>query len=265
MTLNSQHWDYVADHRRKPHVHPLRTPSGRVLTTVEPEDHPWQRGLWFSIKFVDGDNFWEELPPYGVLRHVAGDTVHWVGADRETVVLEETRHLDHVAVGESAYAIDWDTTLVAGEDVVLDRTEYTTWGGYGGLSLRGRPDWSHTRLLTDDGREHDRVTGEPGRWLDITGTVEGTTAGVALLDHPSNPRAPVPWYASTEAGPGYGDGWANFVNAAFLFHEPMQLDAGEPLRFRYRVVVHDGDAGADRVDGWWRTWLSEAPLRQNRC
>ena len=42
-------------------------PSGRhavgvVLTQVEPADHPWQRGLWFVVKYVDGDNFWEELP-----------------------------------------------------------------------------------------------------------------------------------------------------------------------------------------------------------
>ena len=42
-----------------------------MLTRVEPPDHPWQRGVWFVVKFVDGDNFWEELDPpgYGVQRH----------------------------------------------------------------------------------------------------------------------------------------------------------------------------------------------------
>jgi Family of unknown function (DUF6807) len=40
-------WTYVWDHRRKPHLHPVATPSGLVLTRVEPPDHPWQRGVWF--------------------------------------------------------------------------------------------------------------------------------------------------------------------------------------------------------------------------
>jgi hypothetical protein len=62
-------WTYHWDARRKPYVHPLATPAGRVLTRVEPDDHPWHRGLWFTIKYVNGENFWEEDPPYGVLRH----------------------------------------------------------------------------------------------------------------------------------------------------------------------------------------------------
>lgn len=33
-------WRYLWDHRRKPHVHPLATPAGVVLTRVEPPDHP---------------------------------------------------------------------------------------------------------------------------------------------------------------------------------------------------------------------------------
>ncbi len=40
-----------------------------VLTRDAPDDHPWHHGLWFTIKFVDEDNFWEEMAPYGVLRH----------------------------------------------------------------------------------------------------------------------------------------------------------------------------------------------------
>ena len=43
--------------------------GGAVLTRDAPEDHPWHHGLWFTIKFVDDDNFWEEMAPYGVLRH----------------------------------------------------------------------------------------------------------------------------------------------------------------------------------------------------
>ena len=62
-------WTYHWGARRRPYVHPLRTPAGHVLTRNAPADHPWHHGLWFTIKYVDGDNFWEEMDTYGVLRH----------------------------------------------------------------------------------------------------------------------------------------------------------------------------------------------------
>ncbi|MDP1804349.1 MAG: PmoA family protein [Acidimicrobiales bacterium] len=249
-------WTYVADHRR-PHVHPLRTPAGTVLTRDAPDDHPWHHGLWFTIKYVNGENFWETYDAYGVLRHIDDTTIHWIRPDRETVVLVETRVLAEVDLGvDDAYALDWDVTLVPAVDVVLDRTPFTTWGGYGGLTLRGRGDWTDTRLLLSDGTAHDRVLGVDGHWLDLSGTVESAEAGVLLLDHPSNPRHPVPWYASTRADT-YGDeGWSNFVNAAFLWHSALEVAAGESLSFRFRVVVHDGTWNTPRCAAEWARYIS---------
>ena len=62
-------WRYVWADRKRPFIHPVTTPAGHVLSREAPDDHPWHHGLWFTIKFVDGDNFWEEMAPYGVLRH----------------------------------------------------------------------------------------------------------------------------------------------------------------------------------------------------
>lgn len=247
-------WTYNADHRRRPNVHPVATPAGVVLTRDAPPDHPWHHGLWFTIKFVNGDNFWEEMPPHGVLRHVDPRTVHWIGPDRESVVMVDRRTLTEVAVGEDAYAIDWSITAEPQVDVVLDRTPFTTWGGYGGLSVRGRGDWTDTRLLLDDGSESERVLGAPSAWCDLSGTVDGGAAGLLLLHGPENPRHPVPWYGSTRA-PTYGDeGWSNFLNAAFLWDAPLAVRAGETLPLRFRVVVHDGSWGADRCAAEWDRW-----------
>jgi hypothetical protein len=245
-------WTYNADHRKRPNVHPLRTPSGVTLTRDAPEDHPWHHGLWFTIKFVNDENFWEEYDAYGVLRHVDDTTVHWIRPDRETVVIVDERTLTHVDLGaDDAYAIDWDVTLTPQVDVVLDRTAFTTWGGYGGLALRGRGDWTDTRLLLSDGSEHERLLGTPGDWLDLSGSIEGGEAGVLLLHHPSNPRHPVPWYASTKAAT-YGDeGWSNFANAAFLWHSALEWPAHTPLSLRFRIVVHDGTWRADRCAAEW--------------
>jgi hypothetical protein len=254
-------WTYNADHRKRPNVHPLKTPSGITLTRDAPEDHPWHHALWFTIKLVNEENFWEEYDAYGVLRHqgrpeVDGDTVSgtllWIRPDRETVALVEARRLTHVELGPDAYAIDLDTTLRPEVDTVLDRTPFTTWGGYGGLALRGPGDWADTRLLLADGREQERVIGEPGAWCDL-GSDE---AGMALFDHPDNPRYPCPWYGSTRAAT-YGDeGWSNFLNAAFLFHEPLSVAAGTELRLRHRVIVHDGRWDQDRLAAAHQDWTA---------
>ena len=248
-------WTYNADHRKRPNVHPLRSPSGSILTRDAPEDHPWHHGLWFTIKLVNGENFWEEYDEYGVLRHVGPTTVHWIRPDRTTVVMVDERSLTHVDLGVAdAYAIDWSVTLTPEVDVVLDRTEFTTWGGYGGLSLRGRGDWTDTRLMLADGSTHERVLGVPSNWCDLSGSVDGGEAGVLILDHPSNPRAAVPWYGSTRAAT-YGDeGWANFLNAAFLWDAALDVPANTPLAFRYRVVVHDDVWDAGRCAAEWDRW-----------
>lgn len=260
-------WTYRWGARRRPNLHPVTTPAGALLTRDEPEDHPWHHGLWFTIKFVDGDNFWEEMAPYGVLRHDGPPEVEvrqdgsvrlrgalaWIRPDRETVAIEEQRELAHVPIDDDAYAIDLDTTLVPITDVRLDRTPFTTWGGYGGLTFRGSGELVDSQILVADGSEHERVLGVPTTWCDITGTVDGAAAGIALFDHPGNRRHPVPFYGSTRADT-YGEGWSNFLNAAFLWDEPMDLAAGEALRVRHRVVVHDGRWDAARLDEAWTAW-----------
>ena len=149
-------WRYCYGSTDRPHIHPLATPAGHVLTRNAPADHPWHHGLWFTFKFVNGDNFWEEIEPFGFLRHRGepaiepnddgstriGGTIDWVRPDDDaTIVITETRSFTHVPIDDEAYAIDLDVTMVPAVDVLLDRTPFTTWGGYGGFAFRGRGDW----------------------------------------------------------------------------------------------------------------------------
>jgi hypothetical protein len=252
----------------RPYVHPLSTPAGAVLSVEAPDDHPWHHALWFTIKFVNGENFWEEYGEFGTLRTTdverADDVVRaeleWIAPDGETVRLRESRTLRTTPVDEQSYAIDWSETLTVATTTELDRTPFTTWGGYGGLTLRGAPTWTDTVLRLDDGVARERTLGEPSAWLAIDGAVHDRAdgpgaAGVVILDHPDNPRAPTPWYASTRADT-YGEGWANFVNAAFLWDEPLTVEPDAPLRLRYRVLVHDGAWDTDRIVGEHARWTT---------
>jgi hypothetical protein len=263
------------------------TPAGHRLTIDAPDDHPWHHALWCTIKFVDDVNFWEELGDVGRLdqdqppqvarldggAERATSTLRWVRPD-DDVAVDEHLVLTHHPVDGGTHALDWDVTLTpvasahtGRPDTVFDRTPFTTWGGYGGLTLRGRPDWHDTSLRLPDGEPRQRVLGDPAPWCALEGPLaaEGADArrddpvvGVAVFDHPANPRFPTPWYASTRADT-YGDeGWSNFCNAAFLWDDALRVPAGEQLRLRHRVLAYDGRRDADHLAAEWDRWLAEA-------
>ena len=242
----------------RPCVHPLVAPNGAVLTVDAPVDHPWHHGLWFAIKFVNGENFWEEYDTFGVLRTtsvaVADGVTHadieWVRPNGE-VVVDEIRRISSTEIDNDCFVIDWSEQLVPRVDVVFDRTPFTTWGGYGGLTFRGAPTFVDTKLRTSDG-VFERRLGEPSRWCAIDGVAqtasgEGAEAGIVIVDSPCNDAAPVPWYASTRAAT-YGQGWANFVNAAMLWNGPLTVAAGTLVELEYRIIVHSGTWTADECD-----------------
>jgi hypothetical protein len=258
-------WRYVYGGKPKPFFHPLCTPAGHCLTLFEPHDHVWHRGLWYTIKFINGENFWEENEPFGTqqtllppsVTHGEGGSVtvaheqRWERPNGAGAVFAERRRFLYAPEGDDAYHLDFETELTAQADLLLDRTPFTTWGGYGGLVFRGNRNWQQTRLLFSDGSTSDRPTGIPADWADLSGKLDGglkISGGVALFDHPENPRHPSPWYGATGAG--------HYINAAFLFHETMNVAAGQTLRFRYRVLVHDNVWEKDRLHEAYTTYLS---------
>jgi len=241
-------WRYVYGGKPKPFFHPLSTPRGFCLSLFEPHDHFWHRGLWFTIKFINGENFWEEFNEFGEqkgvlppsVEHAADGTIQWKQdqtwerPNGQGSVFAEKRSIAYRPLDDLSYALDWDIALTAQMDLLLDRTPFTTWGGYGGLTIRGNRNWQQTKLLFPDGSTSDRPTGIPALWVDLSGVFDGGSqkeGGIALFDHPLNARHPQPWYGATGSG--------HYVNAAFLFHEPMHLQSGETLRLRYRALIHD--------------------------
>src|SRR5580658_7929000 len=50
----------------KPGFHPLAVAGGPTLSCYRPKDHPWHRGLWFSWKYINKVNYWEESRKTGL-------------------------------------------------------------------------------------------------------------------------------------------------------------------------------------------------------
>ncbi len=55
------------------YFHPLSLPGCGPMTWDQPADHVWHHGLWFSWKYINGVNFWENAPGK---KQPAGRT-HW--------------------------------------------------------------------------------------------------------------------------------------------------------------------------------------------
>jgi hypothetical protein len=246
---------YRFGNQPKPCIHPLVTAKGHSISAFQMSDHLWHRGIWFTIKLINGSNFWEENEPYGIQKSIAQpmceilsqdsaritDNKEWT-AQATGTVLRENRNLTFTFQPDGISTIDWTTQLTALQDLTLDRTPFTTWGGYGGLSFRTSRDVHEVSFLTSSGETVEALAGKPLDWLIMQGKVDGGTdekISVAMIDHPKNPRSPSPWYCKCANG-------FNFMNAAFLFHEPMTLPRGQSLNFRYRMFYRDGIWTADQ-------------------
>lgn len=261
-------FQYNYEGKPKPWCFPVATLNGQQLALYEPSDHLWHRGLWFTFKFLDDINFWEEQETFGRQQTTAWvqvetvddncirilTTLAWIRPDSSDPELREERAIT-VTFHSDHYTIDWNTRLTATRDIVLDRTPYTTWGGYGGMSFRGTRSWLVNRfLLGGTQRNTERPAGARAPWAEMSGPVDGGDrlyAGVAIFDHIENPRHPSPWYAG-----GVHSG--NFLNAALLFHEPLHLERDVPLDLSYRVVVHDDEWDDSRIQGAWEAWQPSA-------
>jgi len=243
----------------------VRTPAGHDVAMYRPWDHPWHPGLFFSWKYVNGLNFWE-AKYHGQPHTVATDafepegengfrqSLSYVTSAGDTLLREERRVSVKAVSTGSGYAIVWRGAFVsAGGDVTLDRTpitEQSPWGGYAGLSVRLARNYLGPVVTTDAGVfTAEEATSKSFRWCDYAGKLDGVAqpawAGVCIMDAPSNPRHPTHMLTYD-----YKD--MQFMQAAFLCHEPYVLRAGETLALSFAVYVHDGQAALEQLEKVWQ-------------
>lgn len=247
----------------KPFLAPLRSASGKIVTRGFPmvrdlpgesKDHLHHRGLWFTYDDVNGVKFWENDPTYTrgkigkvVVRDVKfkdaaksgtlSVTNDWNDPDGKTLLVETT---DMVFYSDPKLrTIDFHITLTPKIDVTLGDTKE---GAFAIRLVEPFTTKQGGKMVNAEGKIGMRdVWGKRSAWVDYTATVDGEALGVAIMDHPSNQRHPTYWHARD-----YGLFALNpFGRKAF---DPTQeesqwkIPAGQKVEFRWRVVVHPGDA-----------------------
>ena len=250
----------------KPYLHPLRSASGKQVTrsypmeTVEGEakDHPHHRGLWFTHGDVNGLDFWANetsqkgSTPGGkgfvITRKITsvksgkksgeiGAVFEWQDA-KGAGLLTETRTIVFYS-GPNDRTMDFDIRLTALATASFNDTKE---GAFAIRLATGLEEKHAGKMHAAEGNEGEKqVWGKRSPWVDYAGAIGGESLGIAILDHPANPRHPTYWHSRS-----YGLFAANIFGVRDFESDKskdgkLELPKGESLRFRYRVIIHSGD------------------------
>lgn len=278
---------YFGPEATKPYLHPLRSADGTVVTRGYPmeeiageqTDHRHHRGAWFSHGDVNGVDFWANEPEQrsrgkkGIIALRSIDSVKVVAQHSGTItftfswndrtgtaLLSERRTMKFHRV-DGNNIVDFDIVLSAeSETVKFGDTKEGTFAVRMATELeeqhfraKGIP---RTGTITNahDAKTEANTWGKRSPWVDYAGSIEGKPKGIAIFDHPENPKHPTYWHVR-----GYGLFAAN-VFGEHDFHADASRDGsitlarGETLRFRYRVVIHQGLGGAEKINRLFRAW-----------
>lgn len=262
----------------KPYVYPLRTASGILVTRHFPmeefpgetKDHPHHRGMFFAHGEVNGYNFWAteasvKNPKQArmALKKAAeakggkksgSVTAVFDGLDPQgKPIMTETRTITFYS-DPKLRIIDYEDKIDAIDTLKFGDTKEGTFG------IRLATPLSEARtgkMVNAEGLETEKnVWGKRSPWVDYFGQVDGETVGIAIMDHPSNPRHPTYWHARA-----YGLFAANIFGVRDFTGDKTQdgtltLDAGQSLRFRYRVVIHPGDVHALDIPAMFKQYAA---------
>ncbi|HET7218380.1 MAG TPA: PmoA family protein [Vicinamibacterales bacterium] len=253
----------------RPYLYPLRTAAGKIVNRSFPAgqlpgettDHPHHAGLFYGHGDVNGFNYWaiENVPTPAskadatmgriVLARVVSVTsgqesgsvdiiFNWLKPDGAPL-LTETRKMTFHAHPELRI-IDFDFDFAAVEMVVFRDTKEGTFAMRMATAIEERSPKPGTLRNAQGGVGEANVWGKRSEWVDYSGDIDGAKAGVVMMDHPGNPRHPTYWHSR-----GYGLHAINPFGVSDFLNDKTQngslsLAPGEHVRFRYRVIVHQG-------------------------
>ena len=247
-------------------------------TTDEQQDHPHQRGLWYAHSNIDGFDFWTEgkrckidhqkflaLEP-GKDSGTIVELNNWLDPDG-TLVCSDTRTIRIYNRPGDQRLLDFNITfqapsnkpVVFGDD--KDGTLATRVAETMRLQDRNKkPGQGHIVLST--GLRDEETWGKRADWCDYYGPVNGQTVGVAIFDHPDNPRHPTWWHVRD-----YGLLAANPCGIHDFENKPkgsgeLSVGAGQSITFRYRLYYHRGNETQAAVADHYHEYATSKSAKQ---
>ena len=248
-------------YKRNAFIHPLYSPSGNILTRINPPDHYHHVGIWnpwTQVKIRDHvTDFWNLYSHQGTVRfaginstingpvyggfNVLQEHVDFQGKRPEEITINEVWDVrvwntDPVD-GQGAWLVDITSLLsIPGEnEVILEAYRYG-----GGLGFRATAEWDNNNswVNTSEGKTRVDADGTRARWTDAGGMFPGKgESGIVFLSHPSNREHPEPMRVWPPDQNSRGDVFFEFCPIRF---NEWKLKPGIVYCQKYRLLVYDG-------------------------
>ena len=265
---------------RAGYLHPVRSPSGAIVTGDYPVNHPHHHGIWtaYTKAVFQGSNtdFWNMQNKMGQVDYVGwgattdgssdeAQPVYW-RLEFFTAMVDRTGPKPTTALWDSWRLRLYDIPDAPKPMVVFDLTTEQTCATkyplalpeyhYGSFGLRGPDAWDGkdgARFLTSEGiTDRKKGDGTRARWCYLGGKTEAGLSGTAVLGHPENFRFPMPLRLHPDM--------------PYFSIVPQKLGAfsiepGKPYVTRYRFVVTDGEPDAKLFDACWNSLAYPAVVK----
>ncbi len=243
-----------SEDEKYPFFYPVNGPvSGASVTSMRNGVYPQHSSLFFGCDRVNGGNYWQEGLERGRIISVNAEILE-EGKDRAVISdeciwsrpgavspIKDSREIIITAPAENLVQMDITICMEMLTDVHIQRTNHSLFSArmaadlsvrYGGIMINAAGD-----------RGEEATFGKNSPWMDYSGKRGDIVEGIAILQHPSNPWYPSPWFTRD-----YG-----FFSPTPMYWpengEETFLEKGEKLILRYRVLVHAGDHEEANIAG----------------
>ena len=244
-------------------IHPLKTPSGFVVTDCQPADHLHHFGVWWPWKYLQVGNrqvlCWELQKGDGLIQAVRSEPIaggllaESVYIDRQAPgaavdLLRETTRITTSSLMDSSirgYILDLEIAHRCAGDEPVAVVPYR----YSGFAMRGTSRWkrNNSTILTSEGKTRDTANSTRARWVRIQGpTDDGGAAGVLMMSCPDNRSHPEKLRTWDRQHEG-----SVFINFNTVMDEGWRFEPGNSYVRNYRLVVYDGMLSHEQTDGLW--------------
>ena len=268
----------------KPYLYPVYGPDSQLMVRNFPmkdlkdeeHDHPHQKAFWFTHGAVNGVDYWTEGEQKGRIVHqnfskikCSGNTGiiashnYWIKPDRKTVQLKDERAIRFFGTEQKRYLDLYVRLTAIAADAVLGDTKEGTFGIRLAETMRVKGGLNKGHIINADGLKDNETWGKRSFWVDYYGPVNDQIMGLAIFDHPQNPRYPTWWHVRD-----YG----LFAANPFGIHdfepktatgEKTPIDAGklvlkqdESIVFQYRVILHKGNHEEGAIAEEYKKYLN---------
>lgn len=250
-----------SEDEKYPFFFPVNGPvSGGSVTSMRNAIWPHHSSLFFGCDQVNGGNYWQEGLDRGRIISVnaqilkeGGDTLIitdeciWSRPGALSPV-KDIRKFTITVPSPTMTQIDAEITMEMLIDVHIKKTNHSF------FSVRMASDLSVQNggtMINAEGAKGEKDTfGKNSPWMDYFGKRGNATEGLVIMQHPSNPWYPSPWftrdYGFMSPTPMY---WPQNGDETFM-------QKGSVLVLRYRVLVHSGTSAEANIAGEFERYKS---------